>query len=131
MNQRLLNFCCITSQALTINYYLIYVGSVFRISRKKNEKSLRFKMSVYSPHSFCTTNSRKWLNLRKRGIIGRWKDGLLFIRLELNQDSCLLEIQQKGSRDTRINRDWLILVLLLVKHSKSITWRIWIVPLKF
>ena len=31
----------------------------------------------------------------------------------------LIEIQQNESRDTRINRDWLILVSLHDKHSKS------------
>ena len=43
MNQRLLNSCSITHQTLATNCYLIYVGSVFKISRKKNETSLRFK----------------------------------------------------------------------------------------
>ena len=62
-------------QILTINCYLIYVGRVIKIWRKKNEKSLRLR----SFRSFHRIGG----NLKKLGNIGKTKAGLLFIRLEL------------------------------------------------
>ena len=100
------------------------------------------EISVYSTHSFCITNPQNWRKLKKSWYYWQKKDWITFyqtwtnfliceISRKLNQDSFLLEIQQKESRHTRINTDWLILVSLHVKHSKSIIWHIWLVPLKF
>ena len=39
IDKRLANSCCIKQQTLTTNYCLIYVSSVFKIVRKRIEKS--------------------------------------------------------------------------------------------
>ena len=81
-----------------------------------------FRVDLKNHHTYWEQDLKIF---EKNSCIRTWKFNWNF-----NQTSFLLERQQQGSHDTRIDRYWLILVALPPRHSLLFIWRIKAKPFK-
>ena len=135
---RLTNSCCIASQTF-ITCYLTYQSATFNLklktSIKKNWKFLTIKsfrrFRGFALHYKSAELAESWENfvllpherldyfLTKLKLVPNLKNSR-----KLNQPSFLLERQQQVWRNTRTDRNWLILVALPLKHVLLVIWHI-------
>ena len=132
--------CCIVSQIFIISY-LTYQSSNFKTLIEKNDKSSRFRsfrrFRGFAVHYESAESVESWENFEmladKR--LDYFLTGLKLISNLQNQQKTewgrlfSWKITTEGSHDTRIVRDWLILVAMPLRHSLLVTWRIKAVPL--
>ena len=136
----LTNSCSIAFQTFIISY-LTYQSKTFKTLIKKNYKSSRFKnfrrFREFAVHYEAAELVESWENFvtladkRLDHILGELKlISNLQNQQKTGQVSFSLDRWQQTSCDTRIDKYWLILVALPLRHLLLVIWRIKAVPLR-